>query len=87
MEILEATGRFEMAIRAVRVFGEGNRRAAEAAMGVYDEVVAELGAEFLGLPPEEGYRGPRAMGPVRPDRAGARGMAGRAAHEPGHRRL
>ncbi len=45
-----------MAIRAVRVFGEGNRRAAEAAMGVYDEVVAELGAEFLGLPPEEGYR-------------------------------
>ncbi len=56
LQTVEQTDHFEMAIRAVRVFGEGTRRAAEAAMGVYEDVVADLGAEFLGLPPEEGYR-------------------------------
>ena len=55
LDMLQETGRPEAAMRAVRLFAEANRRAAEAALGVYAEVVAALGDWFRGLPPDEGY--------------------------------
>jgi adenylate cyclase len=56
LDTLEGTGRFDMAIRAVRVFAEGGRRASIAALGIYDEFVVELGESFFGLPPADSYR-------------------------------
>jgi len=52
---LDATGRPEAGSRAVRAFAEANRRASDAALGVYGDVVRDLGDEFFGLPPEESY--------------------------------
>ena len=56
LDLLEATGRPEVAERTVRLFAEANRRASEAALGVYAEVVGELGEAFLTMPPEEAYQ-------------------------------
>ena len=55
LDMLQETGRPEAAMRAVRLFAEANRQAAEAALGVYAEVVAALGDWFRGLPPDKGY--------------------------------
>lgn len=55
LEMVEATGRPEAAMRIVRLFAEANRRAAEASLGVYAEVAVAFGEGFRGLPPEESY--------------------------------
>ncbi len=53
--MLEAIGRPDAAMRTVRLFAEATRRAADASLGVYGEVAAELGDAFVGLPPAEAY--------------------------------
>lgn len=52
---LDALGRPDAGNRAVRAFAEANRRASDAALGIYADVVAELGPEFYGLPADESY--------------------------------
>ena len=53
LEIVVATGAPELALRAVRMFGEGARRAADGALGVYGEAAARLGDDLLGLPVDD----------------------------------
>ena len=48
-----ATGQIDLAVRAIRMYGEGARRAADAALGIYAEAVARLGAGLEGLPEDE----------------------------------
>jgi adenylate cyclase len=48
-----ATGQADLAIRAVRTFGEGARRAADGALGVYAEAVGRFGDDLRGLPLDE----------------------------------
>ncbi len=50
LEIVVATGEPELALRAVRLFGEGARRSADGALGVYGEAAARLGEDAVGLP-------------------------------------
>jgi class 3 adenylate cyclase len=44
------TGQPDLALRAIRMFGEGARRAAVAALGVYGEAVNRAGDNVQGLP-------------------------------------
>ena len=53
LEVVVATGQPDLALRAVRMFGEGARRAADAALGIYGEAVTRLGGGLEGLPEEE----------------------------------
>jgi adenylate cyclase len=50
IDIIVATGQPDLALRAVRMFGEGARRAADAALGIYGEAVDRSGGDFRGLP-------------------------------------
>ena len=53
LEVVVSTGAPDLALRAVRMFGEGARRAADAALGIYGEAVGRLGGGLEGLPEEE----------------------------------
>ncbi len=57
LENMDRTRMPEAANRIVRLFGEGNRRAAEGALGVYEDVLAQLGEAIAltGIPPREEY--------------------------------
>jgi adenylate cyclase len=50
IEIVVATGQPDLALRAIRLFGEGARRAADGALGIYGEAVGRTGDELQGLP-------------------------------------
>ena len=55
LDIVVATGDPALALRAVRTFGEGARRAADGALGVYGEAAARLGDDLVGLPVDEAF--------------------------------
>ena len=55
LDVVVATGQPDLALRAVRMFGEGARRAADAALGVYGEAVGRLGDDLAGLPVDEQF--------------------------------
>jgi adenylate cyclase len=50
LEIALDTGQPDLALRAIRMFGEGARRAADGALGVYGEAVRRTGVDLEGLP-------------------------------------
>jgi adenylate cyclase len=54
---MDRTGMPDAANRIVRLFGEANRRAAEGSLGVYEDVLAQLGEviALTGIPPREEY--------------------------------
>jgi adenylate cyclase len=56
LEIIEAVGRPDLGLRAVRVFGEGARRATDGALAVYGEAVRRSELDVAGLPVDEVYR-------------------------------
>jgi adenylate cyclase len=47
------TGQPDLALRAIRLFGEGARRAADGALGVYGEAAGRAGDDVQGLPVDE----------------------------------
>ena len=55
LDMVVATGQPDLALRAVRMFGEGARRAADASLGVYGEAVGRLGDDLAGLPVDEQF--------------------------------
>lgn len=55
LDIVVATGDPALALRAVRTFGEGARRAADGALGVYGEAAAQLGDDLVGLPVDDAF--------------------------------
>jgi len=50
LQIIVATGEPDLALRAIRLFGEGARRAADGALGIYGEAVGRTGDDLQGLP-------------------------------------
>jgi adenylate cyclase len=50
LEIIEAIGQPDLALRAIRLFGEGARRSADGALGVYADAVARSTENVAGLP-------------------------------------
>jgi adenylate cyclase len=50
------TGQPDLALRAVRLFGEGARRAADGALGVYGEAAERAGDDVQGLPLDEVFQ-------------------------------
>ena len=50
------TGQPDLALRAIRMFGDGARRAADGALGVYREAVDRAGGDLQGLPEEALFR-------------------------------
>ena len=55
LDIVVATGEPDLALRAIRMFGEGARRAADGALGVYGEAAAHLGEDLVGLPVDAAF--------------------------------
>ena len=55
LDIAVSTGHPDLALRAVRLFGEGARRAADGALGVYGEAVARSNLPLAGLPIDEQF--------------------------------
>jgi len=53
LETVVATGQPDLALRAIRQFGEAARRAADGALGAYGEAVEREGDDIQGLPVEE----------------------------------
>jgi adenylate cyclase len=53
LDIVVATGQPDLALRAVRLFGEGARRSADGALGLYREAVIREGDAVLGLPVDD----------------------------------
>lgn len=53
LEIVEAIGQPDLALRAIRLFGEGARRSADGALGVYADAVARSTEDVAGLPIDE----------------------------------
>jgi adenylate cyclase len=53
LETVVATGQPDLALRAIRPFGEAARRAADGAMGAYAEAVEREGDAVQGLPVDE----------------------------------
>ena len=47
------TGQPDLALRTIRMFGEGVRRAADGALGIYGEAAARMGDDLQGLPTDE----------------------------------
>jgi adenylate cyclase len=47
------TGQPDLALRAIRMFGEGGRRAADGALGVYGEAANRAGDDIQGLPVDD----------------------------------
>lgn len=50
LEIVDAIGQPDLALRALRLYGEGARRAADGALGVYGEAVDRTSEAIRGLP-------------------------------------
>ena len=55
LDALAATGEPDLVLRAIRMFGEGLRRAADAALGIYAEAVSRTGEDLAGLPVDEAF--------------------------------
>ena len=55
LDALDTTGQPDLVLRAIRMFGEGMRRAADAALGIYGEAVARTGEDLGGLPVDEAF--------------------------------
>ena len=53
LDTIVATGQPDLALRAIRLFGEGARRAADGALGVYGEAARRAGDDVEGLPAVE----------------------------------
>ncbi|HLO36316.1 MAG TPA: hypothetical protein VK194_09550, partial [Candidatus Deferrimicrobium sp.] len=47
------TGQPDLALRTIRLFGDGARRAADGALGIYGEAAARAGDNLQGLPTDE----------------------------------
>lgn len=47
------TGQPDLALRAIRMFGEGARREADAALGIYGEAASRMGDDLQGLPTDD----------------------------------
>ena len=47
------TGQPDLALRTIRMFGEGVRRAADGALGIYGEAAARMGDDLQGLPTDD----------------------------------
>jgi adenylate cyclase len=47
------TGQPDLALRTIRLFGEGIRRATDGALGIYGEAAARMGDDLQGLPTDE----------------------------------
>ncbi|HET7473365.1 MAG TPA: adenylate/guanylate cyclase domain-containing protein [Candidatus Limnocylindrales bacterium] len=56
IDIVEAIGQPDLALRAIRVFGDSARRATDGALATYAEAVARSDVDVAGLPIEEAYR-------------------------------
>src|SRR5262245_26024528 len=56
LEIVTEIGRVDLALRAVRLLGEGARRAADGALGIYAEAVDGSDEDLSGLPLDELFR-------------------------------
>jgi class 3 adenylate cyclase len=54
--IVEAIGQPDLTLRAIRIFGEGARRAADGALGVYGEAVARSAESVAGLPIDDVFQ-------------------------------
>ena len=52
---IEETGYPDLALRAIRMLGDGARRAADGALATYGEAVGRIGDEVAGLPVDEVY--------------------------------
>ena len=50
LSIIGAIGQPDLALRAIRLFGEGARRSADGALGVYGEAVGRSNEDVAGLP-------------------------------------
>jgi adenylate cyclase len=50
LEIIEAIGHDDLALRAIRLYGDGARRSAEGALAVYADAVARSTQDVAGLP-------------------------------------
>jgi adenylate cyclase len=50
LDIVVATGAPDLALRAIRLLGEGARRATDGGLGVYGEAVERIGEDVGGLP-------------------------------------
>jgi hypothetical protein len=81
------TGQPDLALRAVRLFGEAARRAADGALGVYAEAASRSDEDLRGLPIDDLFE--RRLRPwARFARvSGTLAVAHGTAHEPGDRRL
>jgi adenylate cyclase len=55
LDALDTTGEPDLVLRAIRMFGEGLRRAADAALGIYAEAVSRTGEDLAGLPVDEAF--------------------------------
>ncbi|HET9520526.1 MAG TPA: adenylate/guanylate cyclase domain-containing protein [Candidatus Limnocylindrales bacterium] len=53
--LVEATGQIDLALRVFRQFGEATRRASEASLEIYENVIERLEPEFAGVPSEDVY--------------------------------
>jgi adenylate cyclase len=53
LEIIEAIGQPDLALRAIRLFGEGARRSADGALAVYADAVDRSTEDIAGLPIDE----------------------------------
>jgi adenylate cyclase len=53
VEIVQTIGQPDLTLRAIRIFGEGARRAADGALGVYGEAVTRSPESVAGLPIDE----------------------------------
>ena len=56
LEIVAAIGEPDIALRAVRMFGDSARRATDGALAAYGEAVDRTGLDLSGLPVEEAFR-------------------------------
>jgi class 3 adenylate cyclase len=52
LEVIELIGQPDLALRAIRLFGEGARRSADGALAVYADAVDRLTGDVAGLPTE-----------------------------------
>ena len=53
LQTIAETGHPDLALRAIRMFGDGARRAADGALGAYRDAVARIGDDVSGLPVDE----------------------------------
>jgi class 3 adenylate cyclase len=53
--LVEATGQVDLVLRIFRQFGEATRRASEASLEIYEDVIERLQPEFAGVPSEDVY--------------------------------